>query len=47
MPLNAQTAKFDAAKKNSEQGSITTKGTARPRQRCDTMPAKAGTVMAA
>ena len=47
MPLNAQTAKFDAAKKNSEQGSITAKAPAAPRQRRDAMPAKAGSAIAA
>ena len=47
MPLKAQTAKFDAAKKASEQATITPAVGRMPFQRRDRMPAIAGSVSAA
>ena len=47
MPLKAQTAKFEAAKKTSEQGSMTAAVAAMPRQRRDSDAGKAGSEIAA
>ena len=47
MPLKAQTAKFVAAKKISEQDSMAGDHRTAPGQRRASMPAKAGSVIAA
>ena len=47
MPLKAQTAKFDSTKKASEQATITPAVGRMPRQRRVSMPAMAGSEMAA
>src|ERR1019366_8987301 len=46
MPLKAQTAKFERAKKASEHGTMTAAVAAMPGQRRDTMPTRAGSEIA-